>query len=169
MLDQFRPRKLAEDNVELLDTKEITQDLKVELPQSVEDLLQFFDGAIVFEKRASFPATHSIFSDEDGMLDLEVLYGRSNGFWGIVAANKRYTEYLPVGSLAIGEVAGGNVIGVSLKTGAVFLFIHDELRPSDAIETLYLSIDEFWSALEIGDEKRDIDTGVDYEKLEWKL
>lgn len=169
VLKQFSPRLLRTDGEKLLDVDIVEKALGLSLPLAIKDILQAYDGAMVFEKNVSFPADDSSFADSEGMIDLEAIYGRGDGCWGIVSANKRYFDQLPKNSLAIGEVAGSNIIGIDLETGRVFLWLHDSPDIHHPAEEIFPSIDEFIESLTIRTIQVPEQLGVDQSRIEWKI
>lgn len=169
ILERFSPRLISTENEQLLSIGEIQSRLECVIPSPMVEILNSYDGSIVFEETPSFPAKHSLFAGKSGQIGLELLYGRGDGFYGIAAANERYRDWLPLRSLPIGEVAGGNVVGVHLATEEVFLWLHDDPRPRGSVDDLFPSLRKFLQSLSVCKDEDLGDLGVDWDKTVWKL
>lgn len=168
MLEKFNP-KIFDDDSAAVSVDTVESSLGCDLPPAIRKYISKYDGALVFETNVAFSASHSKFAAHDGFINLEILYGRSDGFYGIVAANERYGYQLPLGSIAIGEIAGANIIGVKLGSEEVFLWLHDNNANRDDVTKISNSVDDFLGSLVFKPYNSEIELGVDMNRLDWTL
>lgn len=105
---------------------EFEQQIGFSFPSELSALLSEFGGAVVFDQGAKFiPLSPSGREDDDGYLNLEILYGVADGPDSL---NKRYMmtkDGLPAGVVPIGEASGGDQIRIEKDSLKILFWKHD--------------------------------------------
>jgi hypothetical protein len=129
-------------------------------PDTLKTILLSYVGAIVFDKEVDYrPIKKNRFLRADGTQSLELLYGATGDKHGIRTAIGTYNNRMPVGTIPIGETAGGNQVCMYTATPEyrVYFWDHEQEceitgeRDTD-FQNMYLiakSTNEFLTSLKV--------------------
>ena len=160
---KMRARPLLVPDSVTIKLEDVESVLHTEIPDVLRSILTTFQGAVVFDSEVRFHPEVGSFAGSDGRIGLEVVFGLSTGFWGILVANERLAEYLPSSRFAFASCAGGNSLSFDVDDQAVYLLLHDNPIGRE-FELVNRNIEDFFTSLEVSNdqfENQTIDVKVD--------
>lgn len=123
------------------------KDLLSKLPTTYKELLSVFDGqAITSNSELITKSTDNI---EFGIV---VFYGIKNNSYGLLENKIKNQNTLPHDWIPFGELDGGDLLCIDIKTNHIYCWIHDLRYPTE-FYCLAKSMSDFLSTIEISKSK----------------
>ena len=133
-----------------LSVEEIERQIGKSIPSDLKDLYERYSEPFDFQRFVVFDAKGSSFAYVGGLIDLDVVYGPTDGSFGIVQSNIQLHQAEDGDILAFASIGGANEVVCNLDDGKVYVWLEEHDCLSDA--TLVAdSIEEFFKMLRFED------------------
>lgn len=110
----------------LLEIVDVDQEYNIELPTELSELLNYFQGSIVFTRGAKFKSGTKIpVADRDGYVDVDIFYGLRHDSNNIFLKNNLYKDRIGETLCTFGESGSGDQYCFEKKTGKIYYWHHE--------------------------------------------
>ncbi|MEF9674216.1 SMI1/KNR4 family protein [Pseudomonas sp. PCH446] len=122
------------------------------------ELLSHFKGAIIFTRGAKFKTQSKIpVRDEEGYIDLDIIYGLNSDSNNIFLKNETYTNQIDNNFCVFGESGSGDQYCLDKYTGEVYYWHHEATYDSETTFLIAPTFKKFIAQLLPDDEKNPTD------------
>lgn len=129
--------------------KHIEDEFKFTLPQELKKLLSTFDSSIIFNNGAKIiPLQKSPYTNSDGYLPLEIIYGLEDSDNNLIIKNHMYEEVNKRGFFIFGESSGGDQLCIHKENMKVYCWDHESNEGNNEFFEVSTNFDDFLSNLE---------------------
>ncbi|TVT83209.1 SMI1/KNR4 family protein [Pseudomonas sp. H3(2019)] len=131
-------------------------------PTELAELLSHFKGAIIFARGAKLKTQSKIpVRDEEGYIDLDIIYGLNPDSNNIFLKNKTYRNQIDNDFYVFGESGGGDQFCISKRTEKIYYWYHEATSDDCSLFYIAPSFIEFIENLVPDDENAKIDFDED--------